>query len=391
LRPVIKADLLRRAITPENDRKPIYGCVMTDDNDALLDAATALVPPLLNALEALAFAGRHLHPPHLARIAAALEPFEAPVREGRARFDAVKWPDDLEFFRSQLVLSSDAALRALDGVAQSATDPNGVMRAFRSMRSSTQAVEALYPLTFILPPVSRFFLEPERRQDDALVRRIADADAMRDDVGILNVDNARDARGGFSLYVPEYYDASQRWPLIVALHGGSGHGADFLWSWLREARTRGCIVISPTAQEGTWSLMNPPLDGDALRTLVGRVAERWSIDTDHVLLTGMSDGGTFSLLTGLLDRGPFTHLAPISGSFHPMLLDAASDIRGLPIYLVHGALDWMFPIEMARTANAALSAAGAAVTFREIADLSHTYPRDENPRILDWLLGTPAT
>ena len=93
---------------------------MTDDNDALLDAATALVPPLLNALEALAFAGRHLHPPHLARIAAALEPFAGPVRDGRIRFDATKWPDDLEFFRSQLVVSSDAALRALDGVAQSA-------------------------------------------------------------------------------------------------------------------------------------------------------------------------------------------------------------------------------------------------------------------------------
>lgn len=218
---------------------------MTDDNDALLDATTALVPPLLNALEALAFAGRRLHPPHLPRVAAALDPFSAPVREGRVRFDAVKWPDDLEFFRSQLVLSSNAALRALDGVAQSATDPNGVMRAYRSMRHSTQAVEALYPLSFMLPPVSRFFLEPDRRQDDALVRRIADADALRDDVGILNVDNARDARGGFSLYVPEYYDASTRWPLIVALHGGSGHGADFLWSWLREARTRGCILVSP--------------------------------------------------------------------------------------------------------------------------------------------------
>jgi phospholipase/carboxylesterase len=360
---------------------------MTDDNDALLDAATALVPPLLNALEALAFAGRHLHPPRLARVAAAVEPFAGPVREGRARFDVAKWPDDLEFFRSQLVASSDSALRALDGVVQSATDPNGVMRAYRSMRSSTQAVEALYPLSFMLPPVSRFFLEPERRQDDALVRRIADADAMRENVGILNVDNGRDQRGGFSLYVPEYYDASTRWPLIVALHGGSGHGADFLWSWLREARTRGCILISPTSQEGTWSLMNPPLDGDALRALVARVAERWSIDTDRVLLTGMSDGGTFSLLTGLLERGPFTHLAPISGSFHPMLLEGASDVRGLPIYLVHGALDWMFPIEMARTANAALSAAGAAVTFREIDDLSHTYPRDENPLILDWLLG----
>jgi phospholipase/carboxylesterase len=359
---------------------------MADDDEALLDAATALVPPLLTALEALAFAGRHLHPPHLPRLAASLHEFGQPLRDGRARFDAQTWPDDLQFFRTQLVSASDAALRALDGVAESATDRDGVMRAYRAMRHTTQAVEALYPLTFMLPPVSRFFLEHDRRSDDALVRRIADADALRDDVGILNVHNARGERGGFSVYVPEYYDAATRWPLIVALHGGSGHGADFLWTWLREARTRGAIVVSPTSSDGTWSLMNPPVDGEPLRTLVSQVAQRWSVDSEYVLLTGMSDGGTFSLLTGLLGRAPFTHLAPISGSFHPMLLEGAADIRGLPIYLVHGALDWMFPIDMARGANSALTAAGADVTFREIDDLSHTYPRDENPRILDWFL-----
>jgi phospholipase/carboxylesterase len=31
--------------------------------------------------------------------------------------------------------------------------------------------------------------------------------------------------------------------------------------------------------------------------------------------------------------------------------------------------------------------AGARVVYREVEDLSHTYPRDENPRILDWLQG----
>ncbi len=360
---------------------------MTDDTETLLDATTALVPPLLTALDVLAFVGRHLHPPHLPRLAASVAEYAAPLRAGRAQFDAVPWPDDLQYFHTQLVTACDAALRALDGVAESAKEANGAMRAYRAMRAGTQALEALYPLTFMLPPVSRFFLEPERRSDDELVRRLADADAQRDEVGVLNVENARDTRGGFSLYVPEFYDAAMPCPLIVALHGGSGHGADFLWTWLREARTRGCIVISPTSRGGTWSLMDPSLDGDALRDLVRRVAARWSIDPGRVLLTGMSDGGTFALLTGLMQRAPFTHLAPISGSFHPMLLEAASDIAGLPVYLVHGALDWMFPIDMARTAHAALMAAGADVMFREIEDLSHTYPRDENPRILDWFLG----
>ena len=58
---------------------------------------------------------------------------------------------------------------------------------------------------------------------------------------------------------------------------------------------------------------------------------------------------------------------------------------GKPIYVVHGMLDWMFPIDVARMTREQLTAAGADLVYREIADLSHTYPRDENPRILRWL------
>lgn len=46
----------------------------------------------------------------------------------------------------------------------------------------------------------------------------------------------------------------------------------------------------------------------------------------------------------------------------------------------------MFAADMARLAYAELSAAGANVTYREIADLSHTYPSEENARIADWFL-----
>jgi phospholipase/carboxylesterase len=290
--------------------------------------------------------------------------------------------------RACLEPAAEAAAAGIASLRSAGEAPQPIVAAYRAMRNYAQAAQAIYPMAAFLRPVSQFFLEQSARDDAALLTRLAAVDPAREKVGVMHAGGPPGTRGAFSLYVPETYDESSAYPLVVALHGGSGNGGAFLWSWLREARTRGCILISPTSQEGTWSLMNPPLDGDALRALVGRVAERWSIDTDRVLLTGMSDGGTFSLLTGLIERGPFTHLAPISGSFHPMLLDGANGIRGLPIYLVHGVLDWMFPIDMARTAHAALAAAGAAVTFREIPDLSHTYPRDENPRILDWLLGS---
>ena len=63
----------------------------------------------------------------------------------------------------------------------------------------------------------------------------------------------------------------------------------------------------------------------------------------------------------------------------------AERLRGLPIHIVHGALDWMFPVELAHQAKRALMNAGAAVTYREVADLSHTYPREVNAEILTWL------
>ena len=199
--------------------------------------------------------------------------------------------------------------------------------------------------------------------------------AARTDVptGVLHAANETSERGGFSLYVPEDYDLARAYPLVMALHGGSGHGRLFLWSWLREARRCGVILVAPTAIGDTWSLMEPQVDSDNLVRVLAEIAQRWHIDRTRLLLTGMSDGGTFTLLSGLDDGSPFTHLAPVAASFHPLLLTMTDPrrVKGLPVYLVHGALDWMFPVAIARTAQRALAMAGAKVVYREIADLSH--------------------
>jgi phospholipase/carboxylesterase len=45
----------------------------------------------------------------------------------------------------------------------------------------------------------------------------------------------------------------------------------------------------------------------------------------------------------------------------------------------------MFPVEVARNTSGLLAKAGAKVTYREIDDLSHTYPREINAWLLGWL------
>ena len=219
------------------------------------------------------------------------------------------------------------------------------------------------------------------------------AEPAKENTGIIHDHNEPGSRGGFSLYVPEYYTPDRAWPLVMALHGGSGNGRGFLWSWLRDARSFGAILVAPTATGGasktTWALMGEDTDTPNLARILDLVRARWNVDPTKMLLTGMSDGGTFCYVSGLESASPFTHLAPVASTFHPLMAEMADAerLRGLPVYLVHGRLDWMFPVQVARQTHELLSAAGADVTYREIDDLSHCYPREINAEILNWLRG----
>jgi phospholipase/carboxylesterase len=362
----------------------------------MMEAIGGLLPSLLQTLERIGWAQRHLHPPLAGRLAAALSPCAGAMVAPLHAVETVECADDLRFIRDRLVDVSRQTLELVRAFDEAARSPGDMMGLYRALRRFARAQETLYPLAPIFDPVSRWFLEPARRDDDALVARLRAA-VLRDDddarrTGVLHASNERDERGGFSLYVPEQSDAQRPMPLVVALHGGHGHGRDFLWAWLREARSREVLVLSPTSRDRTWSIMGgDDVDAEPLRKMVESVAERYPVDRARVLLTGMSDGATYALLCGLREGMPFTHLAPLSGVLHPMLL-ANGDLvraRDMPVYLVHGALDWMFPVYTARLARQALTAAGARLVYREVEDLSHTYPRDENPKILDWL-GDPT-
>jgi len=353
-------------------------------DDAGLDDLVALLPPLLQSLEALAFVGRHLNPPDFARVMAQVGAPDEALRALRPRLEA--WPERLAGVRQRLEAAIDEVLVAFEALRAAPQHPDGLRGVFRALRYLPRALEALYPLAAGLPPVSRFFLDPAARGDADLQLRLVQADP-REDAGVMHGGGEPGERGGFSLYVPEYYTSDRSWPLVVALHGGSGNGRSFLWTWLREARTRGAILVTPTAIGDTWALTGRDIDTPNLEEILDEVRRRWSIDASRMLLTGMSDGGTFTYVSGLEPASAFTHLAPIAAAFHPFLAEMADPERmtGLPIFLTHGALDWMFPVAMAREAHAALQAAGAAVTYREIADLSHTYPREINGEILDWM------
>ena len=354
-------------------------------SEAVVDDIVAVLPPLLQSLEALGFIARHLNPSDFDAVMAAAGAPDQALRAVRPRL--VDWPQSFAAIERAFQAASDEALAAFDGLRAVQHGNGDLISAFRALRHGPRAQEALYPLAAKLPPVSDFFVDPALREDAGLKARLAEP--ANENTGIIHERNEPGSRGGFSLYVPEYYKADRAWPLVMALHGGSGNGRGFLWSWLRDARSFGAILVAPTATGNTWALMGEDTDTPNLARILDAVRSRWNIDPANLLLTGMSDGGTFCYVTGLESASPFTHLAPVAATFHPLMAEVADAerLRGLPVYLVHGRLDWMFPVHVARQTQAALRAAGADVTYRELDDLSHCYPREMNPAILHWLNG----
>ena len=340
----------------------------------------------LTGLHALEVSGRHLHPPNLPKLAERLKPLAERLAEAQQPLRELPPPEGAEGVRDALLRGAERAEAALSGFVDGGTAGQaGVPRIIEAMRENARALEALYPLRLVLPPLGRLFAEEPWHE------RLGELDPEPPEglsVGLHAAAQGgdRDVRGGFVFYVPERARADEPLPLVVALHGGFGHGADFLWTWLREARSRRFMLLAPTSRSTTWSLQSPAVDAKALRSMVTFLTEHFPVDPTRILLTGLSDGATFSLLVGLEEDAPYTALAPLSGVLHPLNFSAGNLERaaGRPIYLVHGALDWMFPVSLARMARDELEKAGAALVYREIPDLSHTYAREENARILEW-------
>ena len=280
-------------------------------SEAVVDDIVAVLPPLLESLEALAFIARHLNPPDFDSVMEAAGTPDQALRAARSRL--TDWPAQFAEIRTSLEASSDAALAAFDGLRAVQNGNGDLVAVFRALRHAPRAQEALYPLAARLPPVSSFFLDPARREDTGLLVRLAEP--ASENTGIIHHHNEPGSRGGFSLYVPEYYAPDRAWPLVMALHGGSGDGRGFLWSWLRDARSFGAILVAPTATgsststKNTWALMGQDIDTPNLARILDFVRGRWNIDPTKLLLTGMSDGGTFCYVTGLESASPFTHLA----------------------------------------------------------------------------------
>ena len=251
--------------------------------------------------------------------------------------------------------------------------------------------QVLYRLRADLPLLQQYWVLPEVLPE--LARLESQSSDLDVPVGLIRKEQT-EQRYAYSLYVPENYTPHKTWPLIVCLHGGYSRDDDYILTWLRLAKSKGYLLLSPKSSRETWSAIrtpgtppNPVIDLRSIRLMLDEVWETYAVDRSRVYASGFSDGGIFTHILGLSFPQLFAGIAPISSQLHTAADQLLRRGRGLdlPILLVHGEKDPIFPIDFARQTQQLLSGLGYPITFREIPDWGHAYPYSINETVvLPW-------
>lgn len=195
----------------------------------------------------------------------------------------------------------------------------------------------------------------------------------------------------FLLYLPKDYDAQERWPLLLFLHGAGERGNDLELvkmhgppRLLKEGKEFPFLVVSPQCPEtGDWKVNH--WRPETLLALLDQIVARYKVDSDRVYVTGLSMGGfgVWALAAQAPER--LAAIVPICGGGDPAW---AARLARLPIWAFHGAQDSVVPLAGSQRMIDAVRSQGGEVKFTIYPGVDHdswteTYA---NPKLYEWLL-----
>lgn len=98
--------------------------------------------------------------------------------------------------------------------------------------------------------------------------------------------------------------------------------------------------------------------------LIAREVDR-GIPTDRIALAGFSQGGSLAMTTGLAHARTLAGLIGLSCWIPKKFSQPAPAQASTPMFLAHGSMDPVVPVEYGRASRDMLQQSGAAVTYRE--------------------------
>jgi pimeloyl-ACP methyl ester carboxylesterase len=211
----------------------------------------------------------------------------------------------------------------------------------------------------------------------------------------------------YALNVPANYDPAKRYQVRFQLHGGVGGRETSQPRGTGESPLQGAeqIYVVPYSWNASpWWSDDQVLNLDAITDSIKRT---YNVDENHVVIAGVSDGGTGAYYVGMRDTTPYASFLPLNGFIMVIANGDVDDgqvfpnnLRNKPMFVINGGKDPLYPtatvepfvrhlmadvdIEYYPQPNAGHNTAW----WPDVKDLFEkfvtSHPRDPNPDKLTW-------
>jgi len=190
----------------------------------------------------------------------------------------------------------------------------------------------------------------------------------------------------YALYVPDKIPAGGQLPLVIVLHGMGGNGNDTLPAWA-ERLGRDFIIVCPSYPMGAWWTKTAE---ELVLKVILDTRRNYPVDSNRVFLAGLSNGAIGAYMIGMNHPDQFAGIVPIAGAITPRYMHFLVNLRNTPLYLIQGAYDPIFPINLSRRVFQILTDMKYPVVYREheekgTAHGGHFLPESEVGPLVEWM------
>ena len=174
----------------------------------------------------------------------------------------------------------------------------------------------------------------------------------------------------YTISIPESYSENHRVPLVLALHY-AGHGSPFygelmLLGLVEPAfKELAPIIVAPDCPDKDWL---QPKSQAYLIDLLDHIQDNYQVDPHRILIIGYSMGGIGAWHS--VRHHPERFSAAIIMAA-PSPEDALEVEWQVPLMLIHGKKDELFPIQKTQRVVVDLEVQGVDITFRILDGVSH--------------------
>ncbi|GEM_PF-590836 len=196
--------------------------------------------------------------------------------------------------------------------------------------------------------------------------------------------------------LPQDYDSTKTYGLLVCLHGYSENPSSFIQTLVGVPQQLGYIVVAPYGPEilgkESFGWGNSEETESKVLSAITEAQAKYRVDPAKIILMGFSQGATRTYYTGTKNAGLFKGIIPIAGRYDYdstfVRFLPRSRENGLKVFIMVGQLDNEKIVSACQSAVKPFMAAGITISLNIYAGIGHALlpnKKTELRRAIEWI------